>query len=187
MAVVDSISNEAFRSPKGMSSMRPIRSIATALLIAGLAVAGCAKSQPNQNDTTATQPPPVTKAPPVNRPTPSVGKTPVAAPRILSVTTSPALSREGGFLVLPAGAGTVTFHVRAVNTQRVRFLLGPTGTEVRDLAKLLGEDRDDRDGWTVTWRYKDEALMAYLYVSAIGPGGTSPETILSLYHPEPAA
>jgi hypothetical protein len=98
------------------------------------------------------------------------------------VTTSPALPREGGFLRLPAGAGKVVFQVRAVNTQRVRFFLSPTGTDAS--ARLLGEDTNGRDGWTLVWRYPDEALTAHLTVRAIGPGGISPDTVLGLYHPD---
>jgi hypothetical protein len=40
-----------------MSAVRPIRSIATALLLASVAVAGCGRSQPRQSDTAASQPP----------------------------------------------------------------------------------------------------------------------------------
>lgn len=164
-----------------MSSMRPIRTIATALLVASVAVAGCSRSQPDQSASPTSGPPAVTAAPTPKAPAP------VARPRILSVTTTPTLRCEGGFLVLPAGAGTITFHVRATNAQRVRFSLGPTGTGVRDLAKPLGEDSNGRDGWTLTWHYKqDEPMPAFLYVNAIGPGGTSPEVLLGLYHAEPA-
>ena len=63
----------------------------------------------------------------------------------------PALPKEGGFLRLPAGAGTVTFQVQATNTTKVRFLLSPTGTDTS--ARLLGEDSNGRDGWTLAWRY----------------------------------
>jgi len=49
-----------------MTTMRPIRAIATALLIASLAVAGCARSQPDQSASPTSGPPaapPATKAP----------------------------------------------------------------------------------------------------------------------------
>ena len=36
-------------------------------------------------------------------------------PRVLSVTTTPTLPKDGGFLRLPAGAGTVVFHVRRLD------------------------------------------------------------------------
>ena len=109
---------------------------------------------------------------------------PAPAPRILSVTTTPTLPREGGFLRLPAGAGKVLFQVQTVNnTQRVRFLLSPTGTDTT--ARLLGEDTNASDGWTLAWRYPDEPLTAHLTIRAIGSGGTSPDTVLGLYHPEP--
>jgi hypothetical protein len=55
-----------------MSTMRPIRSIATVLLVASVAVAGCGKSQPDQRDTVAKQPPaataPATSPPAVSAP-----------------------------------------------------------------------------------------------------------------------
>ena len=104
--------------------MRPIRTLATALLVASLAAAGCGTSQPDQPTTPPSQPPvvtaPPTPAPPTPDPAPSAPG-PTARPRVLSVTTSPTLSREGGFLLLPAGAGSLTFRVRAVNTHNVRF------------------------------------------------------------------
>jgi hypothetical protein len=46
-----------------MTIMRPIRSIATALLVAGLAVAGCGRSQPDQAPPPADQSPATTAAP----------------------------------------------------------------------------------------------------------------------------
>jgi hypothetical protein len=102
--------------------------------------------------------------------------------RILSVTTTPTLPREGGFLRLPVGAGKLLFQVRAVNTHKVRFLLGPTGTDTS--ARLLGEDTNGRDGWSLIWRYPDQPLTAHLTIKAIGPGGASPDTVLGLYHPD---
>jgi hypothetical protein len=171
-----------------MTIMRPIRTIATALLVASLAAAGCGTSQPDQPTTPPSQPPvvtaPPTPAPP--NPTPSAPG-PTGRPRILSVTTSPTLSREGGFLRLPAGAGTLTFHVRAVNTQKVRFYLTPTGTGMFNENQLIGQDTNGRDGWSLAWRYKNEPLLAHLSVTAVGANGTgSPWVTLGLHHPEPA-
>jgi hypothetical protein len=166
-----------------MSSMRPIRTIATTLLIASLAVAGCGRSQPNQQSANPTSgPPAVTAAPTPKAPTPT------ARPRILSVTTTPTLRRDGGFLVLPPGAGTITFHVQAVNTHKVRFYLSPTGTNGLALTEMLGQDTNGRDGWSLAWHYSDRGLLAHLTVAALGANGTSsPWTTLGLYHPEPAA
>jgi hypothetical protein len=60
------------------------------------------------------------------------------------VTTTPTLPRQGGFLRLPAGAGRLLFQVQTVNTtQRVRFLLSPTGTDTS--ARLLWEDTTGPD------------------------------------------
>jgi hypothetical protein len=101
------------------------------------------------------------------------------APRILEVTTSPRLrSLEfGGWLELPPGAGTVVISVKATNAQQVRFTLTPTGTEVADLAQLLGEDRNPADGFSLVWRYSDAPLLAHLGIQATGPGGTTEQTL----------
>jgi hypothetical protein len=107
------------------------------------------------------------------------------APRILEVTTSPRLrTLEGGWLELPRGAGMVVVSVKASHTQRVRFALTPTGTEVADYAQPLGEDRTPQDGFSLVWRYPSDGLTAHLGIQATGPGGTSEET-LSIVHPEP--
>ena len=54
-----------------MTIMRPIRTIATALLIASLAVTGCGRSQPDQAPPPADQPPAVTAAPAPKSPAPT--------------------------------------------------------------------------------------------------------------------
>ncbi len=106
-------------------------------------------------------------------------------PRILGVTTSPRLrTLEGGWLELPQGAGTVVLSVNATHTQRVRFVLTPTGTETGPYGRLLGEDRDPSDGFSLVWRYPNEPLLAHLGVQAIGSGGTTDKT-LYITHPEP--
>jgi len=107
------------------------------------------------------------------------------APRILQVTTNPRLrTLEGGWLELPHGAGTVILSVNATNAQRVRFALTPTGTDMADYAKLLGEDRTPADGFRLVWRYPDEPIMGHLGIRATGPGGTTQE-LLSIIHAEP--
>ena len=80
------------------------------------------------------------------------GEAAAPAHRILEVTTSPGLrTLEGGFwMELPPGAGTVVVSVKATNAQRVRFTLTPTGTETGPHGRLLGEDRDPSDGFTLS-------------------------------------
>jgi hypothetical protein len=108
---------------------------------------------------------------------------PTPAPRIHAVTSKPRLrTLEGGWHQLPDGAGTVVLSVQASNAQRVRFVLTPTGTGTGPYGRLLGEDRDPRDGFTLTWRYPDESLSAHLVIQATGPGGTS-ETLFDVVHP----
>ncbi len=104
------------------------------------------------------------------------------APSVLAVTTSPRLrTLEGGWLQLPTGPGTVVFSVKATHTQRMRFVLTPTGTEIARYAKLLGEDRTPDDGFSLVWRYPSDGLTAHLTIQAIGPSGTS-EKLLSIAH-----
>jgi hypothetical protein len=109
------------------------------------------------------------------------------APRIVSVQTTPRLTALSAFaLDLPPGSGKVVVRVEAPHATRVRLLLTPTGTGTASLARLLDEDADGRDGFTVTWRYADQPLLGYLTVRAIGPGGTA-EKQIGVHHPDPAA
>jgi hypothetical protein len=170
-----------------MSIMRPVRTIATALLVASLAAAGCGRTQPDQPTGPPSQPPVVTAPPTPPAPNPTApAPGPGAQPRILSVTTVPTLSKQGNFLRLPTGAGTLTFRVRAVNTRAVRFYLTPTGTAMFNENQLIGQDTNSRDGWTMAWRYQDQPLLAHLTVTAVGANGTHPAgATLGLYHPDP--
>ena len=101
------------------------------------------------------------------------------------MTTSPALPKQGTFLRRPAGAGTLTFHVRAINATKVRFHVTPTGTEMFNENQLIGQDTNGHDGWTLAWRNPDQTLLANLTVKAIASGGTSADTELGLYNPDP--
>jgi hypothetical protein len=104
------------------------------------------------------------------------------APRILEVTTTPRLRNLEGWLELPQGAGKVVLSVKATNAQRVRFTLTPTGTGMGPYTKLLGEDRDPSDGFSLVWRYPIDPLSAHLGIEAVGPGGTDGE-LLYIVHP----
>jgi hypothetical protein len=105
------------------------------------------------------------------------------APRITAVTFKPTLrTLEGGWLELPDAAGTVILSVDARHAQRVRFVLTPTGTGTGPYGKLLGEDRDPRDGFALTWHYPDQSLSAHLTIQASGPGGTT-DKLLDIVHP----
>jgi hypothetical protein len=55
-------------------------------------------------------------------------------------------------------------------------VLTPTGTDVADYAKLLGEDRTPADGFTLTWHYPSDGLSAHLDIQAIGASGTANKT-----------
>jgi hypothetical protein len=64
-----------------MSTMRPVRAITITLLAASLAVAGCARSQPDHSATPTSQPPSVTAPPATTAPAP--GGTPKGNPVVL--------------------------------------------------------------------------------------------------------
>jgi hypothetical protein len=70
-----------------MTTMRPIRTIATALLIAGLAVAGCARSQPDQSASSPSQEPAVTA--------PRTPTAPAPAPADTTPTPQPVVLADG--------------------------------------------------------------------------------------------
>jgi hypothetical protein len=111
---------------------------------------------------------------------------PSPAPTITEVRIDPALSQQGGFYALPAGAGQVRLMAAADNADRVRYLLVPTGTGTRDLAKQIGDatssEVEGRTWWVYDWSYTDEAMLAHLLVEASGPGGTTEQTPFGFYH-----
>jgi hypothetical protein len=87
-----------------MTTMRPIRTVATTLLIAGLAAAGCARSQPDQSASPPSQEPAVT-APATNAPGPA-DPTPTPQPVVLVDGRHPVILKT----VDPA-AGSITFDL----------------------------------------------------------------------------
>jgi hypothetical protein len=110
---------------------------------------------------------------------------PAPRPRISAVTFQPTpRTLEGGWLELPAGAGTVAVSVDAANAQRVRLVLTPTGTGTAPLGKVIATDTDPRDGFRLTWNYGPDPLTAHLAVQATGAGGTAERTF-EVVHAEP--
>jgi hypothetical protein len=111
---------------------------------------------------------------------------PSPAPTITEVRIDPALSQQGGFYALPAGPGQVRLMTAADNADRVRYLLVPTGTGTRDLAKQIGDatssEAEGRTWWVYDWSYADEAMLAHLIVEASGPGGITEQTPFGFYH-----
>jgi hypothetical protein len=97
---------------------------------------------------------------------------PPAAPRIHDVTTIPTLPSEGGWWVLPDGAGTVTFVIRATGATRVTVSLTPTGTGMFPPYPQLGRDTTPGDGFRITWHYTaEQPVYSHLIFDADGPGG----------------
>jgi hypothetical protein len=121
-----------------------------------------------------------------SEPTTTATTAPAAAPVISEVKIDPALPRDGFFYTLPAGTGQVRLMTAADNADQVRYLLVPTGTNVRGLEELIGEattsDVDGRSWWVFDWTYPDEAILAHLVVEASGSGGTTEKTPFGFYH-----
>jgi hypothetical protein len=99
-----------------MSMMRPIRAFATVLLIAGLAAAGCGKSQPDQNGTAAGQPPAATAPPTTARPSTSA---PATTDR--GATSEPAVLADGRH---PVYLKTVDPDRRKITVDVIQFYFG---------------------------------------------------------------
>ena len=105
-----------------MSSMRPIRLIATTLLVASLAVAGCARSQSDQTATPSSTPAPVTtKAPVVNPP---------SSTQIPRATSEPVVLVDGRH---PVYLRTVDPDRRTITLDLIQFYWGDDAT--REAAK----------------------------------------------------
>ncbi len=113
-----------------MSSMRPVRSIATVLLVASVAVAGCGRGQPDQSDTAAGQPP-AAAAPPTTAP-PTSASPATQAP----TTTGGAAKSEPALLVdgrHPVYLKTVNADRRTITFDLIQFYFGDDAT--REAAK----------------------------------------------------
>jgi hypothetical protein len=111
-----------------MTIMRPIRSIATALLIASLAVSGCGQSEPDETPPPADQPPAVTAAP---APTPA----PTGGP----ITRQPVVLVDGRHIVY---LKTVDPSRRMIRFDLIQFYGGEEA--LREAAKDHPEASPDR-------------------------------------------
>jgi hypothetical protein len=103
-----------------MTTMHPIRAIATALLIASLAVAACSRSQPDQPSSPAGQPAATTTAP--------AGK--ASAPTSGPTSTQPVVLADGRHPVLIT---TVDPDRPAITVDLIQFYQGEDAT--REAAK----------------------------------------------------
>ena len=114
-----------------MSTMRPIRAIATTLLVASVAVAGCGRSQPDQPTTPAARPPAATVGPTTPAP-PTVTRPPTAVQAVATAVSY--RRREVGMTdpvagpFRPTGATTGQVDVRARIPGDTNPLTGPVTT-----------------------------------------------------------
>jgi hypothetical protein len=124
-----------------MTTMRPIRSLATALLVATLAVAGCARSQPDQTTPPAAQEPAVT-APAPKASTPAGG-----------TDSQPVVLADGRHPVL---LKTVDPDRRAITFDLIQLYFGEEGA--REAAKDHQEFLNDMYGRNVSPRLRTLAV-----------------------------
>jgi hypothetical protein len=104
---------------KGMSTMRPTRAIATILLVAGLAAAGCGNAEPDQRGTASGQPPSLTA--PATTTRPSTGAPATSRP---PATHTPATTNRGAGsepAVLTDGRHPVRLKTVDPDRRRVTF------------------------------------------------------------------
>lgn len=92
-------------------------------------------------------------------------------PQIIEVKTSP-YPIIHNWVTLPRGPGKLKIDVIAKNTKKVQFWIAPTGTGTWKYRKLIGEDTDGRDGWSIEWKYGSELLLNHIIIVAINPKGT---------------
>lgn len=107
--------------------------------------------------------------------------TAAAAPRIVGVRTTPAPSASANLVTL-TGSGTFRVRVEATDAQEIRFLLVPSGTGGRPHAKLLGVDTQGSDGWSLAWRYPNQATHGHLLIQVNGRGGTVEHDGIAVLH-----
>lgn len=102
------------------------------------------------------------------------------------MTTTPTPSASANLVTL-TGSGTFRVRVEATGAQEVRFLLVPSGTGGRPHAKLLGVDTQGGDtqggdGWSLAWRYPNEAMHGHLLIQVNGRGGTLEHDGIAILH-----
>ena len=164
--------------------MRPVRTIAAALLVASIAVAGCSTrdtSPPSDAAPAAAAPTTPahdqpTRRPPMTRP-PSDDAT-SQPPRILQVATHPKLSEMHGRLLLP---DRVEVEVLATGVDRARLVLTPTGTAAAYYSKVVAEATPAEDGLWLVW-HPDDGVIGSLTIQVTGPGGSARHDIGDIYH-----
>ena len=164
--------------------MRPVRTIAAALLVASLAVAGCSTRDTSPpSDAAPAAAAPATPASDLPTPDQPVARPPSTdatsqPPRILQVATHPKLSEMHGRLLLP---DRVEVEVLATGVDRARLVLTPTGTAAAYYSKVVAETTPAEDGLWLVWHPFDGAIGS-LTIQVTGPGGSARHDIGDVYH-----
>jgi hypothetical protein len=109
-------------------------------------------------------------------------------PDIGTLSISPVISDEGGWLQLEAGA-SVTLALTGGDLSRlsrVDFYLVPTGTGTWEARTLIGSDTTLADGAASTWTVPGQSLSAHLIALATTQDGRVIESELRQVYVEPA-
>lgn len=77
------------------------------------------------------------------------------------------------WITLPKGPGKLKINVLTKNTTKVQFWLVPTGTATWKYRKLIGEETNSRDSWSMEWKYGSELIHTHIAIIAVNPKGTS--------------
>lgn len=92
-------------------------------------------------------------------------------PRIINIDTD--YPRDGIWVRIPKNTKSITFKVKAHNTETVLFWIMPTGTQTWNLRKLIGYDikESDKDNeFSITWVIDQPTLLNHLHIQALGEG-----------------
>lgn len=100
-------------------------------------------------------------------------------PEIVDIKTKP-YPIIGSWVTLPKGSGKLKINVIAKNASKVQFWLVPTGTATWKYRKLIGEDTNGKDGWSITWKYGNELILNHIVIIAVNPKGTSGHGIFNV-------
>ena len=167
--------------------MRPVRTIAAALLVASIAVAGCSTRDTSPpGDATPAAAAPATPAPDQPTPDQPAPRPPVTRPPRAPQPASPdpagrhppKLSEMHGRLLLP---DRVEIQVFATGADRARLVLTPTGNDAAYYSKVVAEATPAEDGLWLVWHPFDGAIGS-LTIQVTGPGGSARHAIGDVYH-----
>ncbi len=92
-------------------------------------------------------------------------------PKIINIETD--YPRDGIWVRIPQNTKSITFKVKADNTETVLFWIMRTGTQTWYQRKLIGYDikENDKDNeFSLVWMIDQPSLLNHLHIQALGNG-----------------